>query len=429
MAFVSRRKFVAGAAAAPLFLKSMFSPAKAFAQAVTYPDVPVRAITKGPKFHWFGYYDKLQFDPTSRYVLGNQASFEGRTPQGGERIQVGMIDTQDGDRWTELGDTEAWCWQQGCMLQWLPGKQSEVIWNDREGDHFVSHIMDVKTGKKRTLPAPVYTINADSTAAIHAVFERVHDTRPGYGYAGIPDPNANVLAPKDTGLWKLDLTTGKQKLLYSFEQVGEIVAQNAPGVGSPKGHKQWINHMLWSPSGKKFCFLHRWELPKPNGDINGSFGTRLITMNADGSDPYVLDPFGQTSHFIWRDDDHILAWAWHPSEGDGFYLYKDRTREIENIGRGVMDENGHCTYLPGNKWILNDTYQDLEHYQHPYLFEVATQRRVPLGHFCSPWIYRDEFRVDNHPRFSPDGKKVVIDSTHGGNGRQMYLFDISKVVG
>ena len=28
---------------------------------------PVRAITRGPKRHWFGYYDKLQFDPGGRY--------------------------------------------------------------------------------------------------------------------------------------------------------------------------------------------------------------------------------------------------------------------------------------------------------------------------------------------------------------------------
>lgn len=27
---------------------------------------PVLAITRGPKFHWFGYYDKLQFDPSGR---------------------------------------------------------------------------------------------------------------------------------------------------------------------------------------------------------------------------------------------------------------------------------------------------------------------------------------------------------------------------
>ena len=39
--------------------------------------VTVRAITRGPKFHWFGYYDKLQFDPTGRYVLGMEVGFEG----------------------------------------------------------------------------------------------------------------------------------------------------------------------------------------------------------------------------------------------------------------------------------------------------------------------------------------------------------------
>jgi len=151
----------------------------AFAQMVSENNVPVRAITKGPRFHWFGYYDKWQFDPTDRYVLGNEVSFEGRTPQESDVIRIGMVDTQDDDRWTDLGETRAWCWQQGCMLQWMPGKQDEVIWNDREGDAYVSHVLNVKTGKKRTLPAPVYTINPDSTAALHADFGRVHDTRPG----------------------------------------------------------------------------------------------------------------------------------------------------------------------------------------------------------------------------------------------------------
>ena len=32
------------------------------------------------------------------------------------------------------------------------------------------------------------------------------------------------------------------------------------------------------------------------------------------------------------------------------------------------------------------------------------------------------------PRFSPDGLKVVIDSPHGGDGRQSYLIDISGIV-
>lgn len=31
--------------------------------------VPTRSITRGPANHWFGYYDKREFDPSGRYVL------------------------------------------------------------------------------------------------------------------------------------------------------------------------------------------------------------------------------------------------------------------------------------------------------------------------------------------------------------------------
>src|SRR3954470_14038283 len=89
----------------------------------------VRPITRGPKHHWFGYYDKLQFDRTSRYVLGMEVGFEHRSPLPGDTIRLGLIDLNDGDRWTGLGETRAWCWQQGCMLQWLPGSSTEVIYN------------------------------------------------------------------------------------------------------------------------------------------------------------------------------------------------------------------------------------------------------------------------------------------------------------
>src|SRR5215510_12230936 len=134
---------------------------------------PVRAITKGPKFHWFGYYDKLQFDPSSRYVLGMESDFEGRPPQPADTIRLGMVDLEDGDRWTTFAETRAWCWQQGCMLQWLPGSSSEVIFNDREQGHFVSHILNVKTGKKRTLPGPIYAVSPDAKWAVATDFSRL----------------------------------------------------------------------------------------------------------------------------------------------------------------------------------------------------------------------------------------------------------------
>ncbi len=70
-----------------------------------------------------------------------------------------------------------------------------------------------------------------------------------------------------------------------------------------------------------------------------------------------------------------------------------------------MTVNGHCTYLPGNQWILNDTYPDSDRNQHLYLYHVESGRRVPLGSFHAPEAYRGEWRCDLHPRSSPDGRQ------------------------
>jgi hypothetical protein len=416
---LGRRGFLrALSAAAPLAMQVQFWPRPAWAADEKLP--PVRAITRGPKFHWFGYYDKLEFDPTNRFVLANRVDFEHRSPRPDDVIQVGMVDLEDGDRWIELGQSRAWNWQQGCMLQWLPGSRTEVLYNDRERDRFVCHIVDVQTRQRRTLPAPIYALSPDARWAISCDFRRLNDTRPGYGYAGLPDPNADVLAPKDSGVWKVDLASGRQELLLSVADAARFPNPDRDW----KGAKHWFNHLLVSPDGSRFIFLHRWRGPGERG-----FNTRMFTARADGKELFVVDPFGRTSHFIWRDPRHILAWALHPSHGERFYLYQDQTDKVEVVGKEVMTVNGHCTYLPGNEWILNDTYPDNQRLQHPYLYHVATARKYPLGHFHAPPVYAGEWRCDTHPRFSPDGKKVVIDSPHGGNGRQLYLIDIRGIVG
>jgi len=77
---------------------------------------PIRAITRGPNYHWFGYYDKLQFDPTNRYALGIEGTFEHRLPTPNDKVKVGMVDIEDNDRWIELGESRSWSWHQTCML-------------------------------------------------------------------------------------------------------------------------------------------------------------------------------------------------------------------------------------------------------------------------------------------------------------------------
>jgi len=383
-------------------------------------EAPIRAITRGPKFHWFAYYDKLQFDPACRYVLGMEVDFQHRSPEPDDVIKVGMVDLKGGDRWTELGESRSWCWQQGCMLQWRPGSKSEVMWNDRQGNHFACYIMDVHTGEKRTLPHPFYTVSSQGDMAVAPDFRRVNDMRPGYGYTGLPDPNVDQLAPEDSGVFCLDLETGEQELIISIADVAKIPYPH----GDLSKMKHYFNHLLFSPDGSRFIFLNRWR-----GQGQGGFGTRMLTAAPDGTDIRVVDDYGHTSHFIWRDPGHILAWASHPSHGNVFYLYEDGTGEVEVVGKDTMTKNGHCTYVPGNEWVLNDIYPDKERNQEVYLYNVAAGEKVRLGNFHSPPEYTGEWRCDAHPRFSPDGRSVTIDSPHGGNGRQMYLIDIAGIIG
>lgn len=394
--------------------------------------VPTKKITFGPGYHWFAYYDKLQCDPTGRYVLSMKTTFEGRSPVPTDTITIGMVDLQDNYKWIELGKSCAWGWQQGCQLQFIPGSKNEILWNDREGDKFVSHIVNIETGKKRTIPCTVYCLSPDGKWAITTDYRRLNETRPGYGYSGIPDPNKDKLAPDNSGIWKVDLKTGEAKLIISIAQVAAIA--NPYDVETAEA-KHRFEHLLISPDSKRLIFLHRWQYDDKERTEKylevGGWGTRMLTAAVDGSDIRIIDPYNYTSHFIWRDASHILAWTQLPKYGEGFFLFEDSKKEnIKHIGKGEMVRNGHCTYLPGsnNEWILNDTYPDKEtRLQLVYLYHVPTGKRVPLGDFYSPEGYKGEWRCDTHPRSTINGQFVIVDSPNW-EGRQLYLLDIRKII-
>jgi hypothetical protein len=409
----TRRQFLAALAAASAGAGARAQDADRFP--------PIRQITRGPGFHWFGYYDKLQFSPDNRFVLGNKVGFEHRSPTAEDEIEVGMVDLHESDRWIPLGTTKAWCWQQGCMLQWIPGSESKVIWNDRQKDRFVSHILDVKTGDKRTLPTPIYALSPNGREAVSCDFARVAECRPGYGYAGIPDRFRDDMAPDGSGITHVDLETGEAKLIISHRQIatmGEVIA-NRPDS------KHHAYHLLCSPDGNRFVLFHRWTQPQ------GPHLTRLITAAMDGSDPRIVIPNGYASHFIWRDPTHILVQSkgWLGTDGWGNFLFADKESSVvEEIGKGVLDSGGHLTYLRNNEWILNDTYpKGPQRFQTPHLYQIAKNRRIDLGNFTSPAEYKGEWRVDTHPRLSRDERTVCIDSPHTGEGRQLFGIDISGV--
>jgi len=418
----NRRTFIKQASTASLGLYTLPS----FSLKDKYP--PVQKLTQGPKSHWFGYYDKFQVDPTGRYVLGMEVDIPMRSPTEKDEIRIGMVDLEDNNKWTDLGKTNAWGWQQGCMLQWRPGSSEEIIWNDQEDGQFVSRILNVKTGKTRTMPKAIYTLSPDGKYAVGTEFNRIQNMRPGYGYPGVPDPYASVKAPKDIGIYRMDLDTGESQLIISLAQTADM-----PHNGKSLADKwHYFNHLLVSPDSERFIFLHRWrDAPANTPGASGGFTTRMFTSSSKGDDLYMLDPSGYTSHFIWRDPQHICAWTKPEDKKAAFYLFKDKTDEVNIVGEGKMTVNGHNTYVPNtdNEWILNDTYPDKkDRKQTLYLYHVPTDRKVVLGRFHEPPQFKGEWRCDLHPRSSQDGTKVIFDSTHENNQRQMYMIDVSDIV-
>ena len=367
----------------------------------------ITQITGGEHQHWFGYYDKWQIDPTGRYALGNQVDLLFRSPAATDPLRIGLIDLQDNHRWTEIGRSTSWGWQQGCMLQWIPGSTEEVIWNDHDaGDGFVSRIYNIRTGATRTLPRPIYTLSPDGSYGLSVDFDRLQYFRPGYGYPTKRPVDGFPKAPTDQGIRRMDLRTGESRLIISYAQIAEL-------GGYPidlSDYFHWFNHLLVNPSGTRFIFLNR---SRPVGSVTA--------MNA------------------WYEDNKAIRFSggnsWSATNDGGkqaFYEFPDHTTGYRLIDHEAMPENGHNTYVPGtnDEWILNDTYPDRsDRKQTLYLYHTPTRRKVELGRFHQPEEFKGEWRCDLHPRCDQAGQRVFFDSTHIGSRRQMFSVDIRDIVG
>ncbi len=414
MPVLSRRDFLTASAA------GLAGVARGQAPKAEAPvPVPARAVTKGPKHHFFGYYDKTPWNSTGRYLLVNQADFCDRQPKPGEKLVVGMVDLKEKDKFYHLDETAAWSWQQGCMLQWL-GSAADwtAVYNAEVDGRPGAVVHDIHGQKTRTLPLPVYALSPDGKQAVTLDFARLHRLRPGYGYASYKERFADDPAPKKLGVWWMDVATGKNELVINLKQLAALKPDDRF-----KGAEHWVNHLVFNPGGTRFVFLHRWKRPDDK-----TWQTRVLTAKPDGTDLRLHLDTGMASHFDWRDDHTLLFWAKHPKAGNKFFTIDVRSDETALVGDGVLTQDGHCSYSPDRKWILNDTYPDSkERMQALMLLKVATGRRYDLNRFHSPKEFTGPVRCDLHPRWNRDGTQVCIDGCHDPQ-RQVYVLDVAEVV-
>jgi len=402
---------------------------------------PVRISPIGnnrqPWYHGFFFYncahhELQQFDPSGRYMLGMRIFIEGRKVQPFDRGEIGYFDLKNGNKWTKIGETTAWNWQQGCRLQWIPGSMDEIIWNDRshDGKSLVSRIYNIKTQQTRTLSFPVYTISPNGKTALSINFERI--VHGGCKYVGINDPYKNIWAPDEIGIWKMDMQSGKKEMLVSVREMAQVMYPEGLPEDTVNG-TLYVFREGFNPSGNRFiAFLKDARQTVPG---RTSARTEGFSMNLEGKDIKYF--YREPSHHFWLNDNEIMDNGYHqdPVSGErvrGYFRFVD-----DGSGRAKEKyfdaPNGHITLHPNGEWILTDTY-NIDGEIHLYMYHIPTEKFVPLNKLTyklGGYLYPYNpgiFRVDLHPRFTPDGKSVSIDSSHDGFGRQMYMIDISKII-
>ncbi len=379
---------------------------------------PIKRITSGPNYHFIGYYGSQPqpWDARGKYLLCLEVPFQNRPPQAEDSATVGIIDLSRLE-FIPLARTYAWNFQQGAMVHWLPPESdSEIIFNVRQGKEFFSVILDIHSGNKRILPRPISALSHNGKYALSLNFARLHVTRPGYGYAGVEDPFCKEPHPDKDGIYLLDLEKGEAKLIVSIKQIVDLY----PHSEKVKDKTFWFNHTLFNPQDTRFAFLSRW---KP--EENKPHLTALFTANIDGSEVRCLVNYGLVSHYDWRNSEEILVWM-EGRKGKGFYLVEDREGgENKIVGKGILREDGHCSFSSSGEWILLDTYPDENRYQTLKIFNLKEEREIILGKFYSPPLFQGEIRCDLHPRWNREDTQVCFDSVHEGE-RQVYIMDVSQ---
>lgn len=379
--------------------------------------LPVEKVTQGPKHHFFGYFDKFPWDKSGRYLLTHETDFTARQPVPGEKAGICLIDLHDNNKLTRIAETAAWCWQQGSMLQWINDADDEIIFNDREGDSFVARILNIKTGKIRTLCRPVYCLSPDGQWALSLNFSRLDTERPGYGYPGLSefDQARGVCHPDFDGVWLLDMKKNTARLVISFDRI--VKEFHREGMDNAMN---WFNHMLFSPDAKRIAFLHRWR-------VGTGHLTHMFTANIDGTDIYPLNLEDMSSHYTWISPAQIINFSNRHATKWQYHLFTDRTDKIEVIAKDLFPGDGHCSYSSDSKWMLTDCYpHEPEHQRKLFLYNLSNHDAYEIGSFYSDPSYPTPTRCDLHPNWARDDSKVCIDSIHEGT-RQVYIVDVSEI--
>jgi len=421
--------------------------------------------TKDKSAEWFGYYNYDTLNHNKTLMLCNRSLSEDPTINAMDTIELGYYNLVSGD-WNYIDTTDSWNWQQGAMLQWLPGKGNEnkVIYNCSRNGRLIAKIKDIVTNETKEIDWAIYGLTPDGRKSITLDFERSYWCR-AYHYQSVRNPRKDGRIIEGDGIYEIDLQNNRRKLLID---INDIVKHSPDSNFDTMKH--WVEHIMVNPSGTKFCFLHRFS---PQNNVQ-QYRTRICIANIDGSELQIIPGWNEYmwSHFGWKDDSDFAIYTYKrftsfassnqselsPNNTksnsyknslikmairlkkilptrllDAFksnnffyqlYVYKNGTYEMVDCWKlPFFDIDGHPSFTTDGRYMLTDSYPDNHHYRRYVVFDTITRKGMIIAKMLEN---RQEGHVecDLHPKLSKDNLNVVFDTTSSGK-HSMMLFGIN----
>lgn len=363
---------------------------------------------------FFGYYDKSPISQDGYILVHLSTRPTYKKPSAYEPITVALFSPGNTDKPILEISTSSYNWQQGARAHWL--NDDLFIFNDFDSSQkrIIARVFSKSSLKEvKRFDWPVQD-SFKEHYFLSINYRRLLTLRPDYGYRNLPPLSRKELSDiSNDGIWKINYLNGENKLLYSFEKICSVAFRNDFKKALHK-----VNHVMISPSGKNFIFLHRYYLK------NRRFDRLLLGRSSEG-DLKLLSDNGMVSHCFWVDDNKIIGYLRGPDNKDAYFIIDIKTGVFKRCDDSINVYGDGHPHINGDHLAL-DTYPDKARIQHLLLNNFEKNEIRELGKFFHSFKYHGESRCDLHPRFSPNGESIYFDSVFDGF-RRLYKVDIATL--
>ncbi|WP_425221859.1 TolB family protein [Pseudomonas sp.] len=386
---------------------------------------PTRVVTP-PNAHFMTtFFDLDPFSPSGRYLAVTNVPFINRLPVPGDAARVCVIDLVT-DTCDVVYETKGWGAQLGANVQW--GNDDDTLFcNDVVNGEVKGVRISPRSNKAEFLDGPIFGLTPDKRFSYSPNLQKINALIPGYG---VPDPFRNKVREADKmssvdGIWRTDLVTGETSLFMSLQ---EIVSQLGDQAELASGTYYAFNTKVNNNGNKLFVILFSKKIP-----MRGGAAVQLVTIDLSKKMASLAMPDKAWRvgghHPNWTPDgDNILMNLRYKGGPMAFVKFLSDGTSLEVIAPGHKG-SGHPSLDPSGRYLLTDSYIsegfktssgdvplrliDLESNQETYICNVYTMNILGPR------------RVDPHPVWSSDGKRIAFNGIVDGY-RQVMVVDFEK---